>query len=156
MESSNGSFSVVFCARRRRLRTKDSATMSFETVWSPSLYRLREGLGVWKHRGKVAAVGVGHSPTMRRWDWEPESSVGAWSLLALRRAIDDAGLSPDQIDGLVVVPETASVSAWPAAREIPSAMLERFKPTDEPLDGLTKLSPQWILQNAPELSGSSS
>jgi hypothetical protein len=33
-----------------------------------SMYRTTEGLGVWEHRAKVAAVGVGHSPTARRWD----------------------------------------------------------------------------------------
>ena len=30
-----------------------------------SMYRDGEGLGVWEHRGKVAAVGIGHSPTAR-------------------------------------------------------------------------------------------
>ena len=30
-----------------------------------SMYRTTEGLGLWEHRGKVAAVGVGHSPTAR-------------------------------------------------------------------------------------------
>ena len=67
-----------------------------------SMYRSTEGLGLWEHRGKVAAVGVGHSPTERRWDGKPETAVGAWSILALRRAIEDAGVSPDQIDGLVI------------------------------------------------------
>src|SRR5206468_6471580 len=57
-----------------------------------SLYRTTEGLGLWEHRGKVAAVGVGHSPTARRWDGAPETCVGAWSILALRRAIADAGV----------------------------------------------------------------
>ena len=27
-----------------------------------SMYRSTEGLGVWEHRGQVAAVGIGHSP----------------------------------------------------------------------------------------------
>ncbi len=63
-----------------------------------AMYRTKEGLGVWEHRGKVAAVGVGHSPTARRWDERPETSVGAWSILALRRAMEDAGVSPDQVD----------------------------------------------------------
>ena len=30
-----------------------------------SMYRTTEGLGIWNHRGKVAAVGIGHSPTAR-------------------------------------------------------------------------------------------
>ena len=38
------------------------------TIDAPeTMYRSVEGLGVWEHRGKVAAVGVGHSPTSRRW-----------------------------------------------------------------------------------------
>ena len=41
-----------------------------------SMYRTTEGLGLWEHRGKVAAVGVGHSPTARRWDGTPETSCG--------------------------------------------------------------------------------
>ena len=66
-----------------------------------SMYRTEEGTGLWEHRGKVAAVGVGHSPTARRWDGKPETSVGANSIMALRRAIEDSGVSPDEIDGLV-------------------------------------------------------
>ena len=38
-----------------------------------SMYRATEGLGVWEHKGKVAAVGVGHSPTTRRWDGTPKT-----------------------------------------------------------------------------------
>ena len=60
-----------------------------------SMYRTTEGLGIWEHRGKVAAVGVGHSPTSRRWDGKPETCVGANSILALRQAIEDWA-----IDGL--------------------------------------------------------
>src|SRR4030095_16477322 len=71
-----------------------------------SLYRTTEGLGLWEHRGKVAAVGVGHSPTAPRWDGPTEAFVGAWRILALRRAIADAGVSPDQIDGLGFGPVT--------------------------------------------------
>ena len=68
-----------------------------------SMFRSTEGLGSWDHRGKVAAVGIGHSPTSRRWDGRPETTVGANSILALRRAIEDAGVSPNQVDGLVLV-----------------------------------------------------
>ena len=54
------------------------------------MYRTEEGLGVWEHRGKVAAVGIGHSPTERRWDGTPEKSVGAQTIIAIRQAIDKA------------------------------------------------------------------
>ena len=66
-----------------------------------SMYRDREGLGVWEHKGKVAAVGIGHSPTARRWDERVESSIGSWAILALRNAMEDAGVSPDQVDGML-------------------------------------------------------
>ena len=46
-----------------------------------SFYRTKLGLGVWEHRGKVAATGVGHSPTARRWDGKPETSVGAFAIV---------------------------------------------------------------------------
>ena len=40
----------------------------------PSMYRSQEGMGIWEHRGKVAAVGVGHSSTERRFSFKMESS----------------------------------------------------------------------------------
>lgn len=82
------------------------------------------GTGVWPGRGKVAAVGVGVSPTDRRWDSDPQTSVGAYSLIAAKRAMDDAGVSPDQVDGLVVVQSTTTgrfdwPQPWPDGRDIP-------------------------------------
>ena len=50
-----------------------------------SFFRTEGGRGLWEHRGRVAAVGIGHSPTARRWDGRPETCVGALSLDALRR-----------------------------------------------------------------------
>jgi acetyl-CoA acetyltransferase len=117
-----------------------------------SMYRTTEGLGLWEHRGKVAAVGVGHSPTARRWDGTPETCVGAWSLVALRRAIEDAGVSPDQIDGLVLDPATTTGAYWPKGSPIPMDVVNAFNPTDDPLDGIAKLSAEWILKNMPELT----
>ena len=117
-----------------------------------SMYRTTEGLGLWEHRGKVAAVGVGHSPTARRWDGTPETCVGAWSLVALRRAIADAGVSPDQIDGLVLDPVTTTGAYWPKASPVPMHVVNAFNPTDDPLDGIAKLSAEWILKNMPELT----
>ena len=117
-----------------------------------SMYRATEGLGLWEHRGKVAAVGIGHSPTARRWDGQPETCVGAWSLLALRKAIADAGVSPDQIDGLILDPGTTTGAYWPKGRPIPMDVVNAFNPTDDPLDGIAKLSAEWILKNMPELT----
>ncbi|MBI4282154.1 MAG: thiolase family protein [Chloroflexi bacterium] len=117
----------------------------------PSMYRSTEGLGVWEHRGKVAVVGIGISPTARRWDGRPETTVGAWSIEALRNAMQDAGVSPDQVDGLVMTPETATGSPWPTGDPIPESFTRKFKPGANPLDGLTGMSTEWILNNMPEL-----
>ena len=101
-------------------------TLQFETLPEEWLRR-REGLGVWEGKGKVAAVGVGISPTSRRWDWDPQTSVGSNAMIAIRRAIEDAGVSPDQIDGLIVVPDTTTgrfdwPPVWPEGRDIPAEM----------------------------------
>ncbi len=116
-----------------------------------SMYRTEHGLGVWEHRGKVAAVGIGHAPTTRRWDGRPETSVGALAILAVRKAMADAGITPDQVDGLVLAPETTTGSYWPVGQPIPQDFLDMFEQTDDPFDGLSKLSAEWILKNMPEL-----
>ena len=116
-----------------------------------SMFRATEGLGTWEHRGKVAAVGIGHSPTIRRWDGAPENTVGAWSILALRRAIEDAGVSPDQVDGLVLVPTTTTGAHWHPGDPIPMDVVNAFNPTSDPLDGIFQLSAEWLIKNMPEL-----
>jgi acetyl-CoA acetyltransferase len=117
-----------------------------------SMYRTKAGLGVWEHRGKVAAVGIGHSPTLRRWDRKPETSVGGWSILALRLAMEDAGVSPDQVDGLVIIEDTSTGSTWPEDELVPADFLAAFHQTDNPMDGLARLSIEWLLKNMPELT----
>ena len=94
-----------------------------------SIYRTMEGLGIWEHRGNVAAVGIGVSPTARRWDESPETSVGAWTILAMRRAMEDAGVSPDQVDGLVLTPDTSTGNTWPANQVIPADVVAAFQQT---------------------------
>ena len=116
-----------------------------------SMYRNDEGLGLWEHTGKVAAVGVGHAPTTRRWDGSAETSVGALTILALRRAMEDAGVSPDQVDGLVVVPATTTGAHWEEGKPVPMDVVNAFNPSNDPLDGIAKLSTEWLLANMPEL-----
>ena len=118
-----------------------------------SMYRSREGLGVWEHRGKVAAVGIGHGPTSRRWDGEADTSLGAISLIALRKAIEDAGVKPEDIDGLVMDERTTTGAFWPRGQEYPWDVINAYNRTDAPLDGITQLSAEWILKNMPELTG---
>ncbi len=122
-------------------------------VKAADLYRTVEGLGVWPYRGQVAAVGIGHSPTERRWNGDPQTSVGANAILAIRRAIEDAGVDPAQIDGLVVCDDTSTGSFWPADRPLPEDFLAAFEHTGNLHDGLDRLSPEWIARNMPELSG---
>jgi acetyl-CoA acetyltransferase len=117
-----------------------------------SMYRDKEGLGIWQHRGKVAAVGIGHSPTARRWDGRPESTVGALAIDALRKAIADAGVNPADIDGLVMDGGTTTGAHWTEGDPIPQDFIEYFNPSSDPLDGLAKLSTEWILKNMPELT----
>jgi acetyl-CoA acetyltransferase len=129
-----------------------TAPVVYDPAAAASLLRTTEGLGLWPYRGQVAAVGIGHSPTMRRWDGRPETSVGAWSILAIRRAIEDAGVPPDQVDGLALVAPTSSASPWPADAPVPEDFRAMFAPGRHPLDGVARLSPEWLLNNMPELT----
>lgn len=115
-------------------------------------YRTEEGLGIWPHRGKVACVGIGQSPTLRRWDGSAESSVGAWAILAIRMAIAEAGVTASDVDGLVLVPTTSTGSLWPENKPLPASFVERFKQTHDWMDGIAQLSPEWLLMNIPELT----
>ncbi|MEX2375821.1 MAG: thiolase family protein [Dehalococcoidia bacterium] len=122
--------------------------------WIPAdFYRTTEGLGIWPYRGQVAAVGIGHAPTSRRWDERPETSVGALAIDAIRKAIDDAGVAPADIDGIVICPDTTTGSWWPEGKPLPQDFLDMFEQTDDPFDGLTKLSSEWLVKNVPELTG---
>jgi len=115
-------------------------------------FRKYEGLGAWEGKGKVVAVGVGHSPTARRWDGAPETSIGALAIDSLRRAAEDAGVPLDQVDGLVMDPTTTTGAYWPEDRPIPEDFLAAFKPGLNRMDGINSLSTEWILNNFPELS----
>ena len=109
------------------------------TSWAPpSIYRTKEGLGVWEHRGKVAAVGIGHSPADRRWDERLETSVGAYAKIAVQKALDDAGVSPDDVDGVVCVPQGLG-DVW--------APRPYFDPPYDSEDGLSGVSADWLIKN---------
>jgi acetyl-CoA acetyltransferase len=78
--------------------------------------------------------------------------MGANSIFALRQAIADAGVDPSQIDGLVLDPVTTTGAHWPEGDPIPMDVVNAYNQTDDPLDGIAKLSAEWILKNMPELS----
>lgn len=117
------------------------------------LFRTQDNPGVWPHRGQVAAVGIGHSPVLRRWDGDTQTTVGAWSILAVRKAIADAGVSPEEVDGLVFVSDTNYADPWPSGKPIPADFQTAFAQTSNPLDGLVGLSGEWLVKNMPELTG---
>ena len=100
-----------------------------------SVYRDKEGLGVWEHRGKVAAVGIGQAPIDRRWDEKLETSLGAYSIIAVQQALDDAGISRDDIDGVVTTPDGMG-DLW--------APRPYFAPPYDSEDGITKVSAEWL------------
>ena len=116
--------------------------MTAPTVYpsADGLYRITDGLGVWPYRGQVAAVGVGHSPTLRRWDGDPHKSIGAWAILAIRRAIEDAGVDPAEVDGIVFDSGTTTGAFWPEGEPVPADFLAAFENTSDPFDGLIQLS----------------
>jgi len=127
--------------------------MPSKTEFAPnSLYRDKEGLGRWEHSGKVAAVGVGHSPADRRWDGRQETSVGAYAIIALRKAIEDAGIRPDEVDGLVMDSGTTTGNRWEESKPLPEDFVKAFKPGADFDDGISHLSTEWILANMPELT----
>src|ERR1700686_41286 len=72
---------------------------------APDQYQWRGGkggFGVGEPRGEVAVAGVGHSPVYRRWDGvSMDKTLGAYSILACQKAMDEAGVTPDQIEGVI-------------------------------------------------------
>lgn len=99
--------------------------------------RNREGLGLWEHRGKVAAVGHGQSYMERRWDGKSmDKTLGALAIQAAERALEDAGLTVDDIDGLITSPDTRAEQTW--------APRPYFAPPYDSEDGLTKVSAEWL------------
>ena len=103
---------------------------------SNSWMRDREGLGVWEHRGKVAVVGWGQSHIERRWDGVSlDRSCGGLTKEACLKAIADAGLSLDDINGLMTSAETRAEQTW--------APRPYFAPPYDTEDGLTKCSAEW-------------
>jgi hypothetical protein len=108
-------------------------------------------MGLWEGRGKVVATGIGTSPTARRWDEKPETSMGAQTILAIRKAIEDAGISPDEIDGLVLTPESTTGVTNDPNTPPPAGWTDAFKMASFPQAGITRGDIDWILLNMPEL-----
>jgi len=115
---------------------------------APDRYQWRrdkDGLGVWEHRGKVAVAGVGHSPVDRRWDEvSMDKTLGAYSILACRKAMDEAGVTPDQIDGVICCDShIAGGSGGSASQWAPRSY---FAPPYDSEWGLTLVNAQWLIE----------
>lgn len=98
-------------------------------------YRQKEGLGVWENRGKVAFVGIGHSPCVRRWDEKIETSLGEFAKIAALNAIADAGLTLDDIDGVQSAPGPLG-DRW--------APRPYLAPPFDSEDGLSMVTAEWL------------
>ena len=105
--------------------------------------RDKDGLGVWEHRGKVAVAGVGHSPVDRRWDGvSMDKSLGAYSILACQKAMDEAGVTADQIDGVICCDShIAGGSGGSASQWAPRPY---FAPPYDSEWGLTLVNAKWL------------
>ncbi len=125
-----------------------------DTSWM----RNREGLGVWEHRGKVAVAGIGQSYVERRWDGKSmDKTMGAKAINAAQKAMEDAGLTLDDIDGVITSLDTRVGESW--------APRPYFAPPYDSEDGLTWVSGEWLIKqtglknvkyinsNAPEIGG---
>ena len=103
-----------------------------------------DDVGIWEHRGKVALVGRGHSPMDRRWDGKDlTKTLGAYSIMAAQAAMADAGVSPDEIDGVISCPGGQSDGGLiGAAWDRPY-----FDPPYDSEDGLSKVTAEWLVKN---------
>ena len=98
--------------------------------------RDKEGLGLWEHRGKVAVAGIGHPPMDRRWDGvSMDKTLGAYSIIAAQKAMDDAGVTADQVDGVITCPGPLGDYWKPRPY---------FAPPYESEDGLTLVTAEWL------------
>jgi acetyl-CoA acetyltransferase len=66
--------------------------------------------------------------------------------------MEDAGVSPDQVDGLVIVPAATTGDLWAPGNPLPEDFAKTYEPTDNINDGISSMSAEWILKNMPELS----
>ena len=124
--------------------------MMFEregTAWQ----RDTVGLGVWEGRGKVSIQGWGMSPMDRRWDGvSMDKTLGAYAILAAQRALEDAGVKPEEVDGLLVCPDNAEGTGGPSGSWGPTRPY--FAPPYDSEEGLSIITGKWVLNNWPELT----
>ncbi len=105
------------------------------------VFRRQEGLGVWPGRGKVACVGVGMGDCMRRWGREDDISLSVGNLMrnAIQHALDEAGISKEDVDGIAMDPTSMSSYLYPPY----------LAPPFDSEDGLSFLTAEWLIKNVP-------
>lgn len=114
--------------------------------------RDREGLGLWPHQGKVAITGWGQSSVDRRWDGVSMGrTLGAYAIIAVNRALEDAGVKPEEVDGLLCCPDNMAGFnvAGPAGQWGPYRPY--FPPPYDSEDGISIVTNKWLLSQMPEL-----
>jgi hypothetical protein len=106
----------------------------------------KDHLGEREHHGKVALAG-GHGPVTGRWNGvSMDRTLGAYSILVCQKAVNEPGVIPDQIGGIiccdshVVGGSGGSALLW-ASRRTGAVRLEvthRVIPSTEDWSGDTK------------------
>jgi acetyl-CoA acetyltransferase len=110
--------------------------------------RNKEGLGAWPDQGKVAIMGWGMSSVDRRWDGvSMDRTLGAYCILAAQRAMEDAGITPDQIDGLFTCPDNMAGAGTGGSAGSWGPMRPYFEPPYDSEEGLTIVTQRWMLNN---------
>ena len=114
--------------------------MANEIHWE----RNEDPVGIWEHRGKVVLAGRGHTKnTDRRWDGvSMDKTLGAYVIEAARAAMDDAGITLEDVDGIVTSaggqPNHMSLgSQWGPTRPF-------FDAPYDSEDGLTYVTAEWL------------
>jgi len=110
-------------------------TQRRDTDWQ----RNKLGLGKWEGSGKVSVSGWANSFVDRRWDGKDfNKTSGAKSMQAIHRALDDAGITMDDVDGLITCgpDDTRAEQTW--------APRPYFAPPYDTEDGIVGASGAWI------------
>ena len=112
--------------------------MAREVNWE----RNHDPVGIWNGRGKAVLIARGHSPTDRRWDGETlEKSLGAYMMIAVQNALDDAGIGLDDVDGII-----GSAGGQGNGQPLSDVWGPRpyFDAPYDSEDGLTHVTGQWL------------
>ena len=111
--------------------------------------RDKPGLGAWPGMGKVAIVGWGMSPVDRRWDGvSMDKTYGAYGMGAIQQALDDAGVKREEVDGMLICPETGAGATGGSSADW-GPYRQYFEPPYDTEYGLSRLNAKWLIDNMP-------